>query len=139
MERRDYLMNQIEEMGRFFAILVSKLHKRIEHKEEDQLMEDVRGALSVEFGWDLEDLLFLDNQSFIGLMEENLLSNEHYEKMAAVFELLGSREPENHTLLRKELYLRKALLLLEHLEYKSSTWSLERRDRIAQINMALSR
>jgi len=139
MERRDYLMNQIEEMGLFFARLIGRLYKRIQEKEEEQIMEDAQNALCVQFGWDLEELLFLDNQSFISLMEENLLADDHYEKMASIFELLGDCVTDNKTILRKELYLRKALLLLEHLEYKSSTYSMERQDRIAQINLALSR
>lgn len=139
MERRDYLMSQIEEMGLFFVRLIGRLQKRIRDRQEDLLIEDARNALSVQFGWDLEELLFLDHQSFINLMEENLLADEHYEKMASVFEILGDYGADNKTLLRKELYLRKALLLLEHIEYKSYTYSLERRDRIARINTALNR
>jgi hypothetical protein len=139
MERRDYLISQIEEMGLFFARLIGRLQKRIQDHEEDQLMEDARNALSVQFGWDLEELLFLDQQSFISLMEENLLADDHYEKMAAIFEFLGDCEAGRKTLLRKELYLRKALLLLEHIEYKSFTYSMERRERIARINTSLNR
>lgn len=139
MERRDYLISQIQEIGLFFARLIARLQKKVRDREEDRLMEDVRSALSVEFGWDLEELLFLDKESFISLMEDNLLTDDHYEKMASVFEFLGDYEPDDKTLLRKELYLRKALLLLEYLEYKSFTYSLERQDRIAQINAALNR
>lgn len=139
MERRDYLISQIQEIGLFFARLIARLQKKVQDREEDRLMEDVRSALSVEFGWDLEELLFLDKESFISLMEDNLLTDDHYEKMASVFEFLGDYEPDDKTLLRKELYLRKALLLLEYLEYKSFTYSLERQDRIAQINAALNR
>lgn len=139
MERRDYLMSQIEEMGLFLARLVGRLYKRKQDNEEDQVMEDIRSALSVQFGWDLDELLFLDNQSFISLMEENLLADDHYEKMASVFEVIGDLVPDNKTLLRKELYLRKALLLLEHLEFRSCTYSLDRQNRIAQISLALNR
>lgn len=139
MERRDYLMSQIEEMGLFLSRLIGRLYKRKQDNEEEQVMEDARNALSVQFGWDLEELLFLNNESFISLMEENLLADDHYEKMASVFEFLGDYVPDNKTILRKELYLRKALLLLEHLEFKSCTYSIERQDRIAQINIALTR
>lgn len=139
MERRDYLMSQIEEMGLFLARLIGRLCKRKQDNEEDQIMDDIRGALSVQFGWDLDELLFLDNESFISLMEENLLADDHYEKMASVFEVMGDLTPDNKTILRKELYLRKALLLLEHLEFKSYTYSLDRQNRIAQINAALNR
>ncbi len=139
MERRDYLMSQIEEIGLFFARLIGRLQKRLQDQQEDLLTEDARNALSVQFGWDLEELLFLDQQSFISLMEENLLADDHYEKMAAIFEFLGDCEAGHKTLLRKELYLRKALLLLEHIEYKSFTYSMERRERIARIHTSLNR
>ncbi|MGV8138072.1 MAG: hypothetical protein AB2L20_22915 [Mangrovibacterium sp.] len=139
MERRDYLMNQIEEMGLFLARLISRLYRRKQDNEEEQVMEEARSALSVQFGWDLDELLFLDNESFISLMEENLLADDHYEKMASVFEVLGDLVPDTKTILRKELYLRKALLLLEHLEFKSCTYSMERQERIAQIQIALTR
>ncbi len=139
MERRDYLMSQIEEMGLFLARLISRLYRRKQDNEEEQVMEEARSALSVQFGWDLDELLFLDNESFISLMEENLLADDHYEKMASVFEVLGDLVPDTKTILRKELYLRKALLLLEHLEFKSCTYSMERQERIAQIQIALTR
>ena len=138
MERRDYLVSQIQEMGSFFAKLLGRLQKDVQDGEEDLLLMEARDALSIQFGWDLEELLFLDNSSFISLMEENLLAVDHFEKMAAIFELLGESDSGKRTLLQKELYFRKALTLLEHIEYKSSTYSMERRDRIAQINLKMN-
>jgi len=139
MERRDYLVSQIQEMGSFFAKLLGRLRKDVRDREEDHLLTEARDALSIQFGWDLEELLFLDNSSFISLMEENLLAVDHFEKMAAIFELLGESDSGKRTLLQKELYFRKALTLLEHIENKSSTYSMERRDRIAQINLKMNR
>ncbi len=137
MERRDYLMSQIEEMGLFLARLIGRLKTKKRESEDVQVMEDASNALSIQFGWDLEELLFLDNQSFIGLMEDNLLADDHYEKMATIFELLADCAPDNQTLLRKELYLYKALLLLEHLEFRSSTYSMERQNRISRLQTML--
>ncbi|MGD9929174.1 MAG: hypothetical protein AB7U05_04080 [Mangrovibacterium sp.] len=138
MEQRDYLLRQIQEMGLFLAKLMQRLHKRVEQDEEDQLLAEARDAFCVQFGWDLEELLFLDDRSFIGLMDDSLLADEHYETMASVFELLGDHALEHQTLLRKELYLHKALLLLTYVERKSQTFSLSRRDRIARLNVRLS-
>lgn len=137
MERRDYLMSQIEEMGLFLARLVDRLFRKKDSGQADQMMEEARNSFSIQFGWDLEELLFLDNQSFVSLMDDNLLADDHYEKMASVFENLAYAVPENQTILRKELYLRKALLLLEHLELRSCTYSLERREWIIRIGAAL--
>ena len=137
MERRDYLISQIQEIGLFLAKLIGVLKKKEEDREEDQLLADARDAIVVEYGWDIDEVLFLGDASFISLMEENLLANENLEKMAFVLELLGDHALEHQTLLRKELYYQKALLLLNYVDRKSQTYSMERRDRIVQINAKL--
>ena len=137
MERRDYLIDQIHQLGLFIAKLIDRLQKKKEQGAEDQLFTEATDAICVQFGWDMEELLFLDDRSFIGLMDENLLTNEHFERMAEVFELLGDHALEHETLLRKELYLQKALLLLNYVEHKSHTYSMERRDRIVQLESKL--
>lgn len=139
MERRDYLMSQIEEMGLFLARLVARLFRRKEDGQTELMMDDARNSFSVQFGWDLEELLFLDQPAFISLMEDNLLADDHYEKMASVFEQLAVAAPVDQTLLRKELYLGKALWLLEHLDFRSCTYSIERSERIRRLVMALDR
>ncbi|WP_423128190.1 hypothetical protein [Gaoshiqia sp. Z1-71] len=138
MERRDYLIDQIHQLGLFIAKLIDRLQKKKDQGQEDQLFTEAADAFCVQFGWDMEELLFLDDRSFIGLMDENLLANEHFEQMAAVFELLGDHALEHETLLRKELYLQKALLLLNYVEHKSHTYSMERRDRIVQLESKLA-
>ncbi len=137
MERRDYLISQIQEIGLFLAKLFGRMQKKVEEKEEDHLLAEAKDALCVQFGWDLEELLFLDERGFIRLMEENLLVDDHYEKLAAIFEVLGDHALEHETLLRKELYYQKALLLLNYIERKSQIYSMERRDRIVQITAKL--
>ena len=137
MERRDYIVDQINALGLFLAKLMGRLHKKKLEGQEDELLAEASDALSVQFGWDLEDLLYLDEQSFFNLMDENLLVDEHYEQMASVFEVLGDHALEHQTLLRKELYFQKALLLLENIDKRSHNYSMERRDRIAQLNVKL--
>ncbi len=139
MERRDYLVSQIQEMGAFLAKLLGLLQKKAVEQEEEQFTAVARDALSVHFGWDLEELLFLDDSSFISLMEDNLLADQHYEQLASIFEFMGDQCHGRGTLLRKELYLKKALLLLEYVQYRSSTYSMELEEKIMQIKVRMSR
>jgi len=138
MERRDYLMDQINELGLFIAKLMGRLSKMVEDDQEDQLQHDANDALTVQFGWELEELLFLEKTGFIKLMEENLLAEEHYEKLSDVFSLLGDHALEHETLLRKELYYQKALWLLNYVDHHSSNYSMERRSKIVDLEIKMN-
>ena len=133
MERRDYLMDQIREIGLFIAKLLDKLKCPDLEKNEDHLLGEAKDALSVQFGWDLEELLFMEDAAFVGLMEENLLADEHFEQMSAVFETLGDHALEHQTLMRKELYYRKALQLLKCVDQRSYNYSMDRRDKMVRL------
>jgi len=137
MERRDYLMDQINEIGLFIAKLLGRLRSLEQEREEDQLLSEAKDALVVQFGWELEELLFMENSAFIGLMEENLLAEDHYEKLAEVFHVLGDHALEHQTLLRKELYYQKALWLLKYVDQHSSSYSMVRRDKIVNLEVKL--
>lgn len=137
VQRRDYLMDQINELGLFIVKLLGRLKKQVENKEEDQMLETAKDAFQSQFDLNLEDLLFMDESSFVNLMEEKLLVDEHYEKMGEVFETLGDHSTEHHTILRRELYYKKALFLNNYIENTSQTYSMERSNTIARINSKL--
>ncbi|WP_163707324.1 hypothetical protein [Mangrovibacterium lignilyticum] len=137
MERRDYLMDQINEIGLFIAKLLGRLRLHELENEEDQMLSEAKDALTVQFGWELEDLLFMENAPFISLMEENLLAEQHYEQLSEVFHLLGDHALEHQTLLRKELYYQKALWLLQYVDRQSSDYSMVRRDKIVNLEVKI--
>lgn len=137
MERRDYLVDQIHELGLFIVKLVGRLQKKVDKKEEDQLFLEAKDAFTEQFSLDLEKLLFMDENGFISLMDEKLLAYDNFEKMAKVFEILGDHALEHQTTLRKELYYRKALFLLNYVDRKSQSYSVERGSRIALISSKL--
>jgi hypothetical protein len=139
MERRDYLMDQINEIGLFIAKLIGRLSKMAREGKEDRLQEEVKDAFTVQFGWELEELLFLEKQGFINLMEENLLAEGHYEKLSDVFSLLGDHALEHETLLQKELYYQKALWLLGYVDQHSINYSMERRSKMVDLEVKLNR
>ena len=133
MERRDYLMTQIQEMGFFLAKLVRRLRGLDDSLPANELFSEAGDALSTQFGWDLEELLFMEDGDFIRLMEENLLAEDHYEKMAQVFELLGDTTPVDEKIMHQGLYYRKALAILRYLDLNSHTYSMERQTHIGAL------
>lgn len=137
MERRDYLMDQIRELGIFIARLLGRL-KSATKADEGQLLNSARNELTVQFGWDLDELLFLDDAAFLSLMEESLLTDEHYEQMADLFEQMGDLDNRHQTLLRKELYYQKAWLLLRYADRRSSTYSMIRRNHMVDLEQKMA-
>ncbi len=131
-------MDQINELGLFIAKLMGRLSKMAQDNQHDLLQGEAKDALTVQFGWELDDLLFLEKSAFISLMEENLLADEHYEKLAEIFSLLGDHALEHETLLRKELYYQKALWLLRYVDHHSSNYSMERQRKIVDLEVRLN-
>lgn len=135
MERRDYLLHQIQEMGAFLARLILRLRKK-EHRPSAQIMA-VTAELENELSLGLNDLLFLEDQAFVEVLEEKLLSHENMVQFALLLEQLGDVALDDETFLRQQIYYHKALVLLEHVEQKSQNYSMERQQKIADIRMRL--
>ena len=136
MERRDYLIHQIQEMGAFLARLVSRLRKK--EQEPSAQQASVSNELKKELGLNLDELLFLEDKSFITVLEEKLLSAENLEQFASLLEQLGDMALNHETFLRQQVYYSKSLVLLDHLETKSGNYSIERQDKIAVVRLKLN-
>ena len=135
MERRDYLIHQIQEMGAFLARLILRLKEA--HQPSAQL-KAVRAELERELGLKLNEVLFLEDSSFNEVLEEKLLSHGNMEHFASLLEQLGDVALEDETFLRQQIYYHKALVLLEYVEQKSQNYSMERQQKIADIRMRLN-
>lgn len=136
MERRDYLLHQIQEMGAFLARLVGRLRKE-EQLPSAQLIK-VTGELKNELGLDLDELLFLDDESFVSVVNEKLLSIDNFEKFADLLDQMGDMALDNETFLRQQIYYSKALTLLNFMEENSQSYSMERQEKIALIRLKLN-
>jgi hypothetical protein len=136
MERRDYLIHQIQEMGAFLARLISRLQKK--EQEPSARFISVSSELKEELGLNLDELLFLEDKSFITVLEEKLLSAENLEQFASLLEQLGDMALTHETFLRQQVYYSKSVVLLNYLETKSQSYSVERQDKIALIRLKLN-
>ncbi len=136
MERRDYLIHQIQEMGAFLARLILRLQKK-EHQPSAHL-KAVSAELENELSLRLDDVLFLEDQAFSDVLEEKLLSDANLVQFAWLLEQLGDVALQDEIFLRRQMYYHKALVLLEYVEQKSQNYSMERQQKIADIRMKLA-
>ncbi|WP_299580130.1 hypothetical protein [uncultured Sunxiuqinia sp.] len=136
MERRDYLIHQIQEMGAFLARLILRLQKK--EVQPSAEIASVAYELENELGFKLNDLLFLDNAAFIELVQEKLLADENMEQFAVLLEQLGDVALENETFLRQQIYYRKAMELLVFVDRNSQSYSMQRQQRIVTIRTKLN-
>ena len=136
MERRDYLIHQIQVMGAFLARLIFRLKK--EHLPSAKF-KAVSAELEGELSLKLDDVLFMEDEAFVDVLEEKLLSDENLVQFAFLLEQLGDMALEYETFLRQQVYYHKALVLLEHVEQKSQNYSMERQQKIAEIFTKLDR
>ena len=136
MERRDYLLQQIQEMGAFLARLILRLRKKKEQPSAE--IQAISGELENEMGIVLNDLLFLEDNAFVIVLEEKLQSLKNMEKFATLLEQLGDVALNNETLLRQQIYYHKARVLLDFVETKTQSYSMERQQQLADIRLKMN-
>jgi hypothetical protein len=136
MERRDYLLHQIQEMGAFLVRLILRLKKK-EHQPAAAIQK-VSSELEEELDLVLKDLLFLEDEAFVELLQEKLVLLENMEQFASLLEQLGDVALVDETFLRQQLYYHKAIVLLDFTERESQSFSMERQDRIAGLRLKIN-
>ena len=136
MPQRDYLMQQLEEMGYFLASLIRRVMKLKEESREEDITEMLHDLIQEKLSFSLEEALIIDNQGFIDLMKEHFRTEDHLEQMADLLMLTGK---SIHPLsLQRLLYLEKALSLYTHLQETSINFSFSRKDKMIEIQQLLN-
>ena len=136
MASRDYLIRQVEEMGLFLAILLKRILKLKEEKQQDQIHAVVVEALLNETGLDIEQTVVLDDADFLEVIKSHFTSEDQQNKLAGILKILG-QDIEQAFTLTKLNYLRKSLLLYATLQQNSSIYSYERRACMLEIQKLL--
>lgn len=136
MPQRDYLMQQLEEMGYFLASLIRRVMKLKEESREEDITEMLHDLIQEKLSFSMEEALIIDNQGFIDLMKEHFRTEDHLEQMADLLMLTGK---SIHPLsLQRLLYLEKALSLYTHLQETSINFSFSRKDKMIEIQQLLN-
>lgn len=134
MEQKDYILREIEKIGRIISAIREKLFLRKDNVAIITVKEinDLNGMLLKQIDFDLEKFLQLDYEelneylnSFEGFNIENI------EELADLISLLGFTN-------KSIKFLSKSLQLYELINLKSKTFSFERERKIQKINNFLS-
>lgn len=136
MPQRDYLMQQLEEMGYFLASLIRRIMKLKDESREEHITEMLHDLVQEKLSFSIDEALVIDDQGFLQLMKEHFRTEDHLEQMAELLMLTGK---SIHPLsLQRISYLEKALLLFTHLQETSINFSFSRKDKMIEIQQLLN-
>lgn len=136
MPQRDYLMQQMEEMGYFLASLIRRVLKLKDDKQEDEITGALHDLIQEKLSFSIDEAISIENDGFLELIKAHLITESHLEKMAELLMLTGQSIRPALKLERLN-YLEKSLLLYTHLQETSTNYSFERRDKILELDQLL--
>lgn len=136
MPQRDYLMQQLHEMGYFLATLIRRILKLKEENLEQDITSALHDSIQEKLSFSIDEAISIENEAFLKLMNEHLTTESHLQQMAELLMLTGMSirpavSPERLN------YLNKSLFLYTHLQDTSSNFSFERREKILEIKQIL--
>jgi hypothetical protein len=134
MRQDDYYLKQIDLLGKILGKIVSDILKTNSTDDVMEGFEAAAQALKNEVGINLNDLLNKNNDEIVTfLQQDKKLNNNHLEKLAEILFELGK---EHHSEYKKNLF-KKSLTIYSFVNNNSSTYSIERVNKMDKINKIL--
>ena len=137
MERRDYLLTQIQKLGQFLKILIEKLLGKSSPMNFEQLILQNQEEFKEKCGFDMHLLAAPDFAELkTVVMENDSYSFENLELLADYMAMMAEKDLISPPTLIHRLRL-NALQLYETIDIKEKTYSLERQRKIADLRVRL--
>lgn len=136
MERRDYLLTEIEKIGQLLTAIKQKLFGGKENLalRVNQPIEETKELLFDELNFDVDAFLALNSDESIRYLDRfKGFDAANIDGLAHLFSTLGFEEDSA----RSKEYLEKALQLYTISNLKSRTYSMEREMHILNLKKAL--
>ena len=137
MERRDYLLTQIQQLGRFLRRIIEMMMGKSSSSNLEELMNQQQGEFKENCGFDIELLATPDFEELKdAITANNSYNSENIELLADFMVLLTSKNIDTPP---TKIYRLKqnALKLYELLEVTEKTFSVERQTKIAELRRDL--
>lgn len=139
MEKRDYLMDQIEQLGQALAQIFSKLFGLSNQDNVPEAIEMTSQSLKTELNLDLSEISSIPPGEFIStLQNDKKLNHSNLELLANILLMVAdetcTENPESEE--GFNLY-GKCLEIYSHLNERDLTYSFERESKIARIQSIL--
>ena len=125
MEQRDLIKDQIEQLGKVLAKILSNFLGMADKNNVSNGIETTNQQLKNELNIDIEKILSLAKEELKNYLSTLQLNEEHLETLSEYFEEIGIREIKTNKA-KSKLYLEKAIELLDIANEISSTFSLNR-------------
>lgn len=136
MAQRDYLMQQLEEMGYFLSGLLRRFLKLKEENREEEITSVLHDSIQEKLSFSIDEAIVLKDDDFLKLIKEQIKPENHLEIMAELLLVTGKSIHSFVSPVRLS-YLQKSLLLYTHLQETSTNFSFDRKDKILEIQQIL--
>lgn len=134
MEQRDYLMVQIEQLGKVLAAILSGFLGLKSKGEVSLGIEITNERLQGELDIDIEKIAALNNMEVKAYLEKRKLRAEHIEGLSDYLKEIGIGETDKT---KASLWLKKAIVLLDIADEISKTLSIDRVNKKRNIEKRL--
>ena len=135
MERRDYLEDQINQLGKVFAKIFNVLGFQV---SQSTLVENIKvfnDSIKDETG--ISNLMLLEESNLIkAISDKHKFNDFNLEKLAEIFYTIALQMQPNESNIAKQFYS-KSLVVYEVLNKQNSTYSLTRELEVAKIRKVL--
>jgi ABC-type Na+ transport system ATPase subunit NatA len=133
VKQDDYLLNQIDLLGKVLAKIIAQLLKRKTNNEIFEVSEVTIQISEKEAPITIAELLELSNDKLIEFLISHQFHLNHFEKMGELFHLLSNKSTHRLNCLNK------SLTLYNYVHTHSTTYSTERVNRIRKIEEKIIR
>jgi hypothetical protein len=139
MEKRDYLMDQIEQLGQALALIFSKLYGLKSQGKVPEAIEMTNQSLKNELNLDIAELSAIATDDFVlTLKEEKKFTYSNLERLADILLLIADESEGYKTMNDQSLNLyAKCLSIYNYLNESDLTYSFERQSKIERISSML--
>jgi hypothetical protein len=131
MAKEDYIQLQIEKLGRFLTVAISKLLGK-EGVIESDYIQNTKADLKTDFEFDWNKINELTTEEFIIDLQNNSNFNQiNLEYLADLISLIAESESNPERVLQQHS---KALAIYIYLNKSDRTYSEERNRKIMKLN-----
>ena len=135
MGKRDYLMDQIEQLGQALAMIFSKLMDFRNQGKVPEAIEMTSLSLKTELNIDLDELLTIPTDDFVSRIKEDKRFNyANLELLANILLHIADETASSNPESKQHLNLYdKALKVYKYLNERDLTYSFKRQSKIERI------
>lgn len=135
MEQRDFLKNQIDQIGKILGKIISDFFDVQSTKNFSTSIQTMNIRLQTELNIDLKKIIFLSKIELKDYLHKSLVKPENFEMLSELLKEIGKSNSFHKK--QRNAYLYKAIELLEIVDETSNTLSFERLKKKNQIEMMI--